>query len=288
MRSSISITIFDKTVASAIAKALEPAMMTVKVLSQRDCNLLKARAALKLMLLQISRQNNKFARMLVRQLCDRIIYRWEVAAGELYCLQQGSYFDSFPNFCARTNVSEDDSDVDFFVDYEEDEYVMTEQEILRIFDIPPSKDVKKFIISLLQRLCASEIPTMCEETQNSVADVTHRTSSERSFEDILAEEVSKADAELADSLPNESALAKIRANEMAMLEKNKTRGVFLDRVYNMLITIKPSSVESERAFSSAGLVCTKIRSRLRDESLDSLCFLRAFFNNPASRSMQYD
>ena len=108
---------------------------------------------------------------------------------------------------------------------------------------------------------------------------------EKSFEDILAEEVKKADTELINSLPHETALAKIVANEMMVFEKNKTRGIYLDKVYNMLITIKPSSVESERAFSSAGLVCTKIRSRMGDDTLDNLCFLRAFFKNPAATAV---
>jgi hypothetical protein len=42
-------------------------------------------------------------------------------------------------------------------------------------------------------------------------------------------------------------------------------------------TIPPTSVEAERAFSAAGVLCTKTRSRLSDTSLDTLCFLRSYF-----------
>ena len=281
--SHISISPFDKTVLASVAKALEPIMMTVKVLSQRDCNLLKARAALKLMMLQIWRQNNKFARRLVRRLRERIAERWEISAGVLYYLRHGSYIDSFPNFSAALNICEDDSDVDYFVDYIEDEMDMTEQELLNIFAIPSKHDIKRFIVTLLQRLCSPEVVAESDSyvPETSVSP-TLATSLEKSFEDVLAEEVRKADTELVSTLPQESALAKIVANEMIVFEKNKTRGIYSDKIYNMLITVKPSSVESERAFSSAGLVCTKIRSRMNDDTLDHLCFLRAFFNNPAA------
>ena len=281
--SSITISPFDKTVLASVAKALEPIMMTVKVLSQRDCNLLKARAALKLMMLQIWRQNNKFARRLVRRLRDRIAERWEPSAGVLYYLRHGSYVDSFPNFSAALNVSDDDSDVDYFVDYIEDEADMTEREVLDIFTIPSKNDIKRFIVALLQRLCSQEVvvETDSYSPEPSISPIMASISA-KSFEDVLAEEVRKADTELASTLPQETTLAKIVANEMLVFEKNKTRGIYLDKIYNMLITIKPSSVESERAFSSAGLVCTKIRSRMNDDTLDHLCFLRAFFNNPAA------
>jgi len=40
----------------------------------------------------------------------------------------------------------------------------------------------------------------------------------------------------------------------------------------------PICVEAEaRAFSAAGLLCTKIRSRLNDATLDTLCFLRSYY-----------
>jgi hypothetical protein len=42
--------------------------------------------------------------------------------------------------------------------------------------------------------------------------------------------------------------------------------------------IRPTSIDPEGAFSSAGIFCTKIRSRLSDKSLDNLAFLRSWFN----------
>jgi len=65
--------------------------------------------------------------------------------------------------------------------------------------------------------------------------------------------------------------------EMAVLESTGTRGRLLQQVYDWLLSIPPTSVEAERAFSAAGLLCSKIRSRLEDNTLDSLCFLRSYY-----------
>lgn len=55
----------------------------------------------------------------------------------------------------------------------------------------------------------------------------------------------------------------------------RLRGRCLQSAY--LLSVPPASVEAERAFSAAGLLCTKIRSRMSDKSLDALCFLRSYY-----------
>ena len=74
-----------------------------------------------------------------------------------------------------------------------------------------------------------------------------------------------------------SDLTKIVNNEIIILERENRRSKYLNLVYNNLLTIKPTSVESERAFSVAGIICTKIRSNLSDDTLDTICMLRAHF-----------
>ena len=59
----------------------------------------------------------------------------------------------------------------------------------------------------------------------------------------------------------------------------KIMGPHLTCAYEYLQTIKPTSVEAERAFSAAGLICTKIRSALKSSTLDDLCFLNSYFKN---------
>ena len=67
--------------------------------------------------------------------------------------------------------------------------------------------------------------------------------------------------------------------EMLLFENGGTRIEFLQRVHNFLMTIKPISVKSERAYSAAGFFATKIGSRHGDETLDVLCFLKTYFKN---------
>ena len=70
--------------------------------------------------------------------------------------------------------------------------------------------------------------------------------------------------------------------EMDLFEASLSRGAperpeHLELLYQSLLTLPPSSVTSERAFSAAGLFSTKIRSRLGDSTLNSLVFLRDFY-----------
>ena len=66
---------------------------------------------------------------------------------------------------------------------------------------------------------------------------------------------------------------------MSIFEAVGKRGTNLELAFEHLKTIRPTSVESERACSSAGQICTKISSPLNDDTLDALCFLRAHFQN---------
>jgi hypothetical protein len=65
--------------------------------------------------------------------------------------------------------------------------------------------------------------------------------------------------------------------EMNLFEATKNRPSNLEKLYNALMTIPPTSVESERAFSSASLFVTKNRNRLKPETIHALSFLRQFF-----------
>ena len=44
-----------------------------------------------------------------------------------------------------------------------------------------------------------------------------------------------------------------------------------------LMTIKPTSVSSERSFSIAGSIVTRRRARLRNELVDDICFSKDYF-----------
>ena len=50
----------------------------------------------------------------------------------------------------------------------------------------------------------------------------------------------------------------------------------ISQLHLSLLTIPPTSVETERVFSAGGLFLTKLRTNLSDMSLDKLMFLRFF------------
>jgi hypothetical protein len=65
--------------------------------------------------------------------------------------------------------------------------------------------------------------------------------------------------------------------ECALFECSCERSKNLDRLYQSILSIRPTSTTPERVFSVSGQFCTKQRSRLNDSSLDPLVFLKFYF-----------
>ena len=74
-------------------------------------------------------------------------------------------------------------------------------------------------------------------------------------------------------------LQKILKTELAAFKSNGQKGRFLEYAFEMIQSVKVSSVDVERVFSSVGIMVTKFRSRLSDETVDSYLFLKHFFRN---------
>jgi len=65
--------------------------------------------------------------------------------------------------------------------------------------------------------------------------------------------------------------------ELEYFRQQKIRGKFIQIVFDYLMTIRPTSVDSERIFSGSGLFCKKLRTKLGDSTLNILSFLRSSF-----------
>ena len=63
-------------------------------------------------------------------------------------------------------------------------------------------------------------------------------------------------------------------DEIKLLKSSGKRAENLENLYNSLKTIKPTSVEPERAFSVMSMFVRKLRTRLNDETVDAMIFLR--------------
>lgn len=66
-------------------------------------------------------------------------------------------------------------------------------------------------------------------------------------------------------------------NELKLFESTGERSSQLNYFNELLNTIQPTSIESERAFSIAKYFCSYLRSSMGDETLHSLVFLKYFF-----------
>lgn len=93
----------------------------------------------------------------------------------------------------------------------------------------------------------------------------------------LEREINMVEDEAAN--PEQSAAAKSIAMDFRTWENTKIRPKRLELIYQNLGSVKPTSVESERAFSACSQILTKIRSRMGDDLLDALTFLRHWYKH---------
>ena len=79
---------------------------------------------------------------------------------------------------------------------------------------------------------------------------------------------------------NSSSKLSTLKEECSWYEKNPSRVTIpptLKKLYAAIGSIPPSSVEAERIFSITGSFVTKVRSKLRDDSIDALDFLKKYY-----------
>lgn len=62
-------------------------------------------------------------------------------------------------------------------------------------------------------------------------------------------------------------------------DRRRIRGPQLDKLFDALCSIQPTSTQSERNFSLAASVATLKRNRLSSEKLSAIMFLKCYFNN---------
>jgi len=239
---------------------LEPVKLVVNALCRRDTNLVSAEAALKFCITQLQKQSSKLARTLAEVLEHRI--------KERRC-QHSAVMQYLHNSSARQSATE-------------------------VFQIPSNDVIKKFVRRLVTRL---DKATSTSETQTA-AGVSHSSDSSAAEDSVsvsvdLQQQLEAAMRQSVDleasaaasrnvSLHSQDVERKLDSSvkaEMAVFQSSGKRGRCLELVYRYLLSVPQTSVEAERAFSAAGVLCTKMRSRLDDRTMDVLCFLRAYYRN---------
>lgn len=239
---------------------LEPVKIAVKAICRRDTNLIAAEAALHFCIIQLQKQSSELAKTLAEAIECRLKGRRAVHAGVLQYLQSNT---------ARETASD-------------------------VFPVPSNAVVRKFVQNMVKRLDYSEESNVSDSQSEATAAAAvsdpdpeeHRQeSSSDSFAQQLEIIMRQSVASTSASVPqtpkavhdgDKNLLASIKA-EMAVYDSTGKRGRCLQQVYEYLLSCPPTSVEAERAFSAAGVLCTKLRTRLADSTLDTLCFLRSYY-----------
>ena len=67
-------------------------------------------------------------------------------------------------------------------------------------------------------------------------------------------------------------------SEFVLFMNTGERTQNLQKLFDALLSIKPTSTDVERVFSSATFFCTKLCSRLSDDALNALIFHVIFLN----------
>ena len=116
-----------------------------------------------------------------------------------------------------------------------------------------------------------------EVDSNEEHEVTSDTDQETQTQMTLAQELRSfvADDKNEEERCNNVSFQVVK-KEMRLYEVTNTRPNNLEKLYAALKTIKPTSVEAERAFSALGYFVSKIRNRLNDNTIDALLLLRHY------------
>ncbi|GBP63319.1 hypothetical protein EVAR_41907_1 [Eumeta japonica] len=164
---------------------------------------------------------------------------------------------------------------------DEENQLLSELEWHNLFPVPTQALLRKQIKSIVKRLNSRD-DTEEEERSESLTDVELRPETSQpqlTLKEKLQLEIDKSmkspDPEI--QVQNESGMTNSIRREMSLFENGGVRGYYLETAYKYLMSIPPTSVEPERAFSAAAYVGNKLRSRLGSQTLDALIFCDYIF-----------
>lgn len=234
-----------------IVGVMKPITRVVEVLCSDQANLAIADSMFAVMFTEIGKYNSIFALELLQELKFRVAQRRTVASDVLQFLRDPkakSPMAAFVSIKSQPTI---------------EKYLKTYAETFGGTDevaeeIPGSSDSDEHDDSM------DEFDRQCRRILNSENNLN-----------IMNSTPSPKDRSSGKSKKLMSAIDR----ELKEFKSTGRRGVILNRVLTNLLKISPTSVDSERAFSVAGLFVTKVRSLLSPRCIFSLTLLKSFFKN---------
>lgn len=234
-----------------VIRILKPVKMAVEAICMHDANLLSCDVAINFMMKKISERRTEISDLLYEALKNRITDR------RTFLSDVASYL-RFRKLPSST----------FFT-----------QNLSKYQLVSRIKDLVEALFELnLPTSYESDNVFMEDSSDNSTDHLAEDQEVTLEMELYNAIKLANDEGVMSKNVINqEKSLQSTIKKEMVLFENGGTRGKYLEGVYQALMTVQPTSVESERVFSSANYICSKIRSRLGDEILDVLVFLRSQF-----------
>lgn len=225
-----------------ISTALKPLELVGKTLSGQSCTLVMAETAVNFAIKELQSQNSALGSQLELSLKKRMKERQSLLASAAICLSNGGNMDS---------VSEINM-------------------------------MKTTLIKLAQRLNVTVAGTDTDSSPSIVSLDAPPSTIPSSMVDRLRIALEKSTENHVVHQKMSSARVNLMEitirRELEFLRTVGQRGKVLETLHMALMSVPPTSVDAERAFSAGGSFLTKIRSRLGDDTLSKLCLLKAYFN----------
>ena len=227
--------------AKCILNTLSPLKIAIEALGRIDANLLTGEGVLKFLFNALRVENSDLSNKLLNELQVQISKRRNRSTVSLL---------KFLQDLNQVNDTEDD-----------------------FFRSPSKPELIKLAKSYMRRLFSvgnkSDDSHSESECELVVPNGTNRTSLEQQLEDSIQVSLKK-------SQPVGSNF-KTLTKEFNLFEVTGKLTPNLDRLKDALMSIKPSTTQNERNFSTSGYIVSKRRTKLKDASIDCLCFLKHYF-----------
>jgi hypothetical protein len=129
------------------------------------------------------------------------------------------------------------------------------------------KDVIKFGIDMMDRLFKDDTQEISNVTEESSPDPGS------SIHERL--KLSVGSLQTANTISTSQPVS--FKKEFEIYDRTKVRSPMLEKLFNALSSVQPTSTQSERNFSLAASIVTYKRARLSSPKLDAQCFLKSYF-----------
>lgn len=262
----LDITDREYTALNDIVLALQPVKAGAERLCSRDATLLSAEGVFTFIINELNElieQNSIFAKKMKESLINRINERRSTTlVGLLQYLNAGQRYKKKKK---TYNIH---------------------ASILGLPTFPKKSSLVSFAKKMLSRLFEIEMSAESGSDWSESEYEGHSTQVRQNMtlNEKLEAAIRSKTKSFQSSVSGSLSVGKYFGKELEVFEATGDRTLNITNLLNSLKSIPPTSVESELAFSAAGLFVTKMRTRLSDRSVDCLCYLRAYYKNSIDSS----